>query len=249
MDVLILMAGRGSRFKDLHEDKPKPLVPLHGEALVRWVVENLHIEKDQRYIFVCLKEHVEQFELHKLFSSWKINFEIVIAPAVTEGAACSALLAKHLYSSNELLIANSDQFLLFDGPAFLKKARQYDGLIMSMNASGEKWSYIKVNDDDLVTEVREKKVISNTGTTGVYYFKQGSYFQRAAEAMIQANDRFNNEFYLAPGYNYLISQDKKVSHYNIGDVGTEMIGLGTAEDFLKFMNEPRSLEIKKKLFI
>lgn len=242
------MAGRGSRFKDLHEDKPKPLVPLHGQPLVRWVVENLHLEKSQRYIFVCLQEHVEQFQLEKLFRSWNINFEIVIAPSVTEGAACSALLAAPLLGNQELLIANSDQYLLFDGPAFIKKARLYDGLIMSMNATGEKWSYIKVDENEHVTEVREKKVISQLGTTGVYYFRHGQDFKNAAEAMIRANDRFNNEFYLAPSYNYLISAHKVVSHFNIGNVGSEMIGLGTAEDFLKFMNEPRSLTIKEKLF-
>jgi NDP-sugar pyrophosphorylase family protein len=248
MDILILMAGKGSRFKDLHTDKPKPLVPLHGQPLVRWVVENLRFEKCQRYIFVCLEEHVEAFKLRDLFTSWEINFEIIIAPKVTEGAACSALLASQLLGDKELIIANSDQFVLFNKQAFLLKTRSLDGCILSMSASGSKWSYIKTNELDLVTEVKEKIEISNIGTVGVYYFRTGKLFISAAQEMILANERHNNEFYLAPCYNFLIKNGRQIGHYNVGKVGSEMFGLGTADDFIKFENDPRSLTIKKEIF-
>ena len=242
------MAGRGSRFKDLSPDTPKPLVPLHDQPLVRWVVQNLTFEKNQKFIFVCLKEHVEQFRLKKLFASWDINFEIVIAPDVTEGAACSALLAESLITKDELIIANSDQFLIYNKSQFLEQARQHDGFIMSMNASGPKWSYIKTNDNNDVTLVKEKDPISDIGTVGVYYFKNGSHFVQAAKEMILANDRHNHEFYLAPTYNYLIKSHPKVGHYNIGNVGTEMIGLGTSEDFRAFENNPLSATLAQELF-
>jgi NDP-sugar pyrophosphorylase family protein len=248
MDVLILMAGKGSRFKDLHPDKPKPLVPLHGEPMVRWVVENLRFEKNQRYLFVCLKEHVEKFRLHDLFSFWDINFEIIIAPEVTEGAACSALLATPFLSEKELVIANSDQLVLFNKNDFLLSARSFDGCILSMSATGSKWSYIKTNEDDLVMEVKEKVEISSTGTVGVYYFRSGNLFIESAQSMIKANERHNNEFYLAPCYNSAIKNGATIGHYNVGRVGSEMIGLGTSEDFSNFEKEPRSLNIKKDIF-
>jgi NDP-sugar pyrophosphorylase family protein len=242
------MAGKGSRFKDLHPDKPKPLVPLHDQPLVRWVVENLRFEKKQRYIFVCLKEHVDNFELQKLFSSWNINFEIVIAPEVTEGAACSALLAAPLVKENELLIANSDQFLIFDKSQFLLQSRTYDGCIMSMAAEGTKWSYIKTNTAGFVTEVKEKVEISKVGTVGLYYFKKGSHFINAVQDMIKSNERHNNEFYLAPCYNYLLQKNLQVGHFNIGTVGSEMIGLGTSEDFSNFEKSLKSKSIAQGLF-
>ena len=248
MDILILMAGKGSRFKDLHPDKPKPLVPLHGQPMVRWVVENLRFEKKQRYLFVCLKEHVEKFKLHELFSSWSINFEIIIAPEVTEGAACSALLAAQFLGDQELIIANSDQFVLFNKHDFLLKARSLDGCILSMAAAGPKWSYIKTNELDLVTEVKEKLEISKVGTVGIYYFRSGKIFISAAQAMIKADERHNNEFYLAPCYNFLIKNNERIGHFNVGKVGSEMIGLGTSEDFTYFENEPRSMLIKKEIF-
>lgn len=248
MDTLILMAGNGSRFKSISTTIPKPLIPLHGEPLVRWVVENLRLKSKQRYIFIVLKEHFEKFNLMALFKSWNINFEIVIVDRLTEGAACSAMLAKDYYKDNELIIANSDQFIVFDKLSFLQKCRNNDGLIMSMYAEGTKWSYIKTNAVDLVTEVAEKKPISDLGTTGIYYYKKGETFIEAAEAMILAKDRCNNEFYLAPTYNYAIKSNKKIAHYNIGQIDKQMFGLGTPEDFLRFSNNNVSLDFKKELF-
>jgi NDP-sugar pyrophosphorylase family protein len=248
MDVMILMAGRGSRFKDLYPETPKPLVPLHGKPLVRWVVENLRLNTSQRFIFVCLKEHVTNFNLRELFSSWKINFEIVEVSEVTEGAACSAMLAKPLLNNDELLIANSDQFVEYDKKLFLEKCRNYDGAIMSMGANGNKWSYIQTDLNDLVTVVKEKEQISNTGTVGIYYFKQANYFIKAVEKMISSNDRFNNEFYLAPCYNYLIKNKQKVGHFYIGSVGDHFTGLGTSEDFSNFETSSKSAKIAEELF-
>lgn len=243
------MAGNGSRFKSISTTIPKPLIPLHGEPLVRWVVENLRFTPRQRYIFVVQKEHLENYKLFSLFKMWNINFEIVVTEALTEGAACSAMLAKEYYRDNELLIANSDQFILFDKQRFLDKCNDnIDGLIMSMYAEGTKWSYIKTNDEGLVTEVAEKKPISNLGTTGLYYFKKGQIFEDAAEAMFLANDRCNNEFYLAPTYNYAIKANKQITHFNVGNTGQQMFGLGTTEDFISFRDNEVSQNLRKDLF-
>lgn len=249
MNTLILMAGRGSRFKDMEIDLPKPLVPLHGEPLVRWVIENLRLGPKQKYIFVCLQEHLEQFKLPELFSKWNIDFDIVVSPTVTEGAACSALLAREMINNQqELIIANSDQYIFYNKPQFLASARPHDGLIMSMQAEGNKWSYIGLDQAGYVEKVKEKVPISHLGTVGIYYFKNGHSFVAAAEQMIMANDRHNNEFYLAPVYNYLIKAGKKIAHFNVGEVGKEMIGLGTSEDFSNFQKNPISLDVAKEIF-
>lgn len=249
MDVMILMAGRGTRFQDRFADVPKPLVPLHGVPLVRWVVENLRFQNDQRFIFVCLEDHLKSFDLSKEFSTWEINFEIVPVSTVTEGAACSALLAKKVFQNNELLIANSDQFVEFDREAFLNKSRLNDGCIMSMAAEGKKWSYIQTDATDRVTLVKEKEPISSTGTVGIYYFKSGDFFSQAVEDMIRADDRYNNEFYLAPCYNYLIKRNKKIGHYFLHSPEERFIGLGTSADFELFEKDPTSKSLYQKIFL
>ncbi len=247
LDILILMAGRGTRFKDSHPDIPKPLVPLHGEPLIRWVVENLRFEETQRFIFVALKDHVERFDLKKIFSHWNINFEIVEVTEVTEGAACSALMAANLYRNNELIIANSDQIVVFDHRSFLTQARKNAGLIMTMKAEGTKWSYVREEGGQIV-EVAEKKPISNQATVGIYYFNRGENYINAATEMIACNDRVNNEFYLAPTYNYLIRCKQSVQAYPVGNLGEQMFGVGTSADFMAFESSSNSLLLKDSLF-
>lgn len=243
------MAGRGTRFTDISPDIPKPLIKLHGQPLVRWVVENLRFKNDQKYIFVCLEEHVKKFNLDELFGSWNINYKIVTVPVVTEGAACSALAAVSSLDDSELIVANSDQYILYDKNLFLETARKYNACIMTMKASGPKWSYVKIDQNGFITEVKEKQEISSTGTVGIYYFESSLTFQKAVQDMINANERYNNEFYLAPCYNFIIKDVKKVGQFNIGSVGKEMIGLGTSEDFLKFQETPLARQLSKEIFL
>jgi dTDP-glucose pyrophosphorylase len=160
---------------------------------------------------------------------------------MTEGAACTALLAKELINNNEeLIIANSDQWVNWNNQHFLTFLRDNnaDGGIVTFYSTHPKWSFIKLDDEGKVTAVAEKKPISNIATVGIYYFKKGKYFVEAAEQMIKKNIRTNNEFYIAPAYNEMIQVNKKILNYPIA----EMRGLGTPEDLSKFLEN-----IDKKL--
>ena len=153
---------------------------------------------------------------------------------ITEGAACTALLAKELINNDEeLVIANSDQWINWDNQHFLAFLRKSDadGGIVTFISTHPKWSFVKVNDQGEVTLLAEKKPISNIATVGIYYFKKGKYFVEAAEQMIRKNIRTNNEFYIAPTYNEMIEAKKKILHYPIA----EMRGLGTPEDLTRFL--------------
>ena len=106
---------------------------------------------------------------------------------------------------------------------------------MTFNAIHPRWSYAKLNEAGFVSEVAEKKVISNKATVGLYYWKFGSDFVKYAEKMITKNLRVNNEFYVCPVYNQAIEDGKKVIIENV----KSMFGIGTPEDlqgFLKLKN-------------
>ena len=109
---------------------------------------------------------------------------------------------------------------------------------MTMLASDNKWSFIKFNEEGYVTMVREKKVISNEATVGIYNFKKGSDFVKYAHRMIEQNLRVNGEFYVAPVYNLLINDGKKIVFQNIGGIGCGMHGLGVPEDLEAFLKHP-----------
>jgi len=155
---------------------------------------------------------------------------IVDVDHLTEGAACTALLAKqHIDNDKPLLFVNSDQYIEWNPTEFMYTMQESnaDGGIVTFKDTHPKWSFAKVDPNtNLVTEVAEKKPISDNATAGYYYWKSGSDFVKYAEQMIERNIRVNNEFYVAPVYNQAIEDNKKIRIYEC----QKMWGLGTPED-------------------
>lgn len=233
MNVLIPMAGAGSRFVSAGYTFPKPLIDVKGKPMIQVVVENLNI--DANYIYVVQKEHKEKYNLETLLHLITPNCNIIEVDGLTEGAACTALLAKKLINNNEpLFFANSDQYVEWDSNEFFYKMNETnsDGGIPTFRSTHPKWSFAKIDDDGFVTEVQEKNPISDLATIGFYYWKKGSDFVKYAEEMIEQDIRVNGEFYVCPVYNNAIKAGLKIRTFDT----PKMWGLGTPED-LKFYVE------------
>jgi HAD superfamily hydrolase (TIGR01509 family) len=232
MNVLIPMAGAGSRFQAAGYTFPKPLIDVEGKPMIQVVVDNLNI--DATFIYVVQKSHREQYNLDTLLNLITPNCKIVEVDGLTEGAACTTLLAKEFINNNEpLVMANSDQFVEWDSNEFMYKMieQKVDGGIVTFTATHPKWSFAKVDEYGYVTEVAEKNPISDIATVGVYYWAKGSDYVKYAEQMIEKNVRVNNEFYVCPVFNEAIGDDKKIKIFNID----KMWGLGTPEDLKYYL--------------
>ena len=233
MNVLIPMAGAGSRFAEAGYTFPKPLIEVGNKPMIQVVTDNLNI--DAHHIFIVQKEHYKKYNLETVLKLIKPNCSIVQVEGVTEGAACTTLLAKKLINNdNPLVIANSDQFVEWNANEVMYafSTEGIDGGILTFQSTHPKWSYAKKNDSGFVEEVAEKKPISTNATVGIYYYKKGSDYVRCAEKMIEKDIRTNNEFYVCPVYNQLIEKGGKVRTKDI----RKMWGLGTPEDLNNFMN-------------
>jgi dTDP-glucose pyrophosphorylase len=232
MNVLIPMAGAGSRFAQAGYTFPKPLIEVNGKPMIQVVVNNLNV--DAHFIFLVQKEHYEKYNLQSVLSLIAPGCDIVQVDGLTEGAACTTLLAKDLINSDEpLLMANSDQFVEWNSNEVLYAftADSIDGGIVSFKATHPKWSYAKVGEDGFVSEVAEKNPISDNATVGIYFWKKGSDYVKYAEQMIEKNIRTNNEFYVCPVFNEAIQDGKKI---RIKDID-KMWGIGTPEDLNYFL--------------
>lgn len=232
MNVLIPMAGAGSRFATAGYTFPKPLIEVNGKPMIQVVVENLNIEAN--YTFIVQKEHYEKYSLQYLLNLIAPNCNIVQVDGLTEGAACTTLLAKEFINNDSpLVMANSDQFIEWNSNECLYafNADGVDGGIVTFEATHPKWSYAKIGQDGFVSEVAEKKPISNNATVGVYFWKKGSDYVKYAEQMIQKNIRTNGEFYVCPVFNEAISDGKKIRVKEI----EKMWGIGTPEDLNYFL--------------
>lgn len=236
LNIVIPMAGRGSRFADAGYELPKPLIDVNGKPMIEVVTENIRPKCEHRYIYICQEEHLKKYNLSDELERMSPGCHIITIDHITEGAACTVLLAeKYIDNNDEMMIANSDQYVDTDINDYIPKIGNNDGLIMTMPAEHPKWSYIRFDDKGYVTEVREKEVISHEATVGIYNYKHGSDYVKYAHQMIQKNNRVNNEFYVAPVYNEMIADGKKIVFHNVGE---KMHGLGTPEDLNKFLNIP-----------
>jgi dTDP-glucose pyrophosphorylase len=247
LNIVIPMAGRGSRFANEGYKLPKPLIPVHGKPMIQCVVENLTPRAEHRFIFICQKDHIAKYDLDTKLKVLAPGCEIILTDGVTEGAACSVMLAKkYINNGNALMIANSDQWVDIDIDDYLQAMYNddYDGLIMTMAADDPKWSYVGFDGAGKVNLVVEKEVISDEATVGIYNFKRGSDFCSATEEMIRKNLRVNGEFYVAPAYNLLIDAGAAIGVYNIGEEMNGMYGLGIPADLTKFSSLPVSDKVK-----
>ena len=234
MNILIPMAGLGSRFEKAGFTFPKPLIEIHGKPMIQWVIDSLKI--NAKFIFIVQSQHQQKFNIKSLLKYLYPNSKIIETNGLTEGAACTSLLAtEFIDNNNPLLIANSDQYIEWDSAKTFYKLseRNVDGAILTFKSTHPKWSYAKINENNEVEKVAEKEVISDNATVGVYYWKRGKDYVRFANDMIKKNIRTNNEFYICPVYNEAIKNNKKI----ITEEVKAMWGLGTPEDlnyFLKY---------------
>jgi dTDP-glucose pyrophosphorylase len=244
LNIVLPIAGRGSRFAVAGYAQPKPLIPIHGAPMIAAVVRNVRPRSAHRFIFVALAEHLEHAGLREALTDAAPGSVIVPVDRVTDGAACTVLLTRDYINSDQpLMLANSDQWVDIDIDDYLASMdrQRGDGLIMTMKADDPKWSFVGLNGRRHVTRVVEKEAISNEATVGIYNFRRGSDFVRAAEQMIAKNLRVNNEFYVAPVYNELIAEGARIAIYNVGREGAGMYGLGIPSDLEQFLADPISL--------
>jgi len=230
MTVLIPMAGAGSRFEKAGYTFPKPLIEVEGKPMIQVVVDNLNL-KHEKHVYIVQKEHYDRYALNYLLPLITPNCEIVQVENVTQGAACTTLLAKEYINNDEpLIIANSDQIV--EWGMGIPQAKEFDAAIYTFKATHPKWSFAKVGEDGFVEQVAEKKPISNIATVGVYHWQKGSDYVKYAEQMIAKDIRSNGEFYVCPVFNEAIGDGKKIITVGVN----KMWGIGTPEDLKVYLD-------------
>lgn len=236
MNILIPMAGEGTRFPRDTYKVPKPLINIKGSPMIQVALESLGlvgtyhfvIRKDSYYDQVC---HL----LHSIFPSSKI----ISVDETTSGPASSCLLFKdYINNEEELVIANCDQIMWWDPELFLTTARyyKYDGLVVTYSTNTPKNSYAKIDKDGFVVKIKEKEVISDVSLNGIHYWRKGKYFVQSAESMIECKDTApNGEFYVGPTYNYMIKDGLKIGIHHIPNYQHNPVGV--PEDLNSFLQK------------
>lgn len=229
--LLVPMAGLGKRFRDQGYTVPKPFVVVDTKQIIDYSFDSINIEDYSKVIFVVLREYITNFHVDVILKNkFGNNIEIVILDSLTEGSVCSCLAAKNLINNNSpLIIYTLDVFFR---PRFSYSKEYFknnDGLLLTFSSNSPNYSYAEIK-DGLVVKTEEKKVISNHALVGIYGFSSGELFIKAAERMIEAKLKTNNEYYIAPLYNILIQEDKKILPIPV----EKMHVIGTPEEMTFF---------------
>jgi NDP-sugar pyrophosphorylase family protein len=234
MQILIPMAGAGSRFRSAGHTLPKPLIDVAGTPMISRVVDNLGANNS--FVFVVQKEHFRSYQREfesAVQDAASARFEFV--DGITRGAAETALLAcRHLDLNQSLMIANCDQIMDWSHAHFAQwfRTTHSDGSIVTFWSNSIKNSYVRIDHQGWVVEAKEKEVISNLATTGVYVWRAAQKFVDAATAMIERNIRTNNEFYVCPTFNLNIAIGHKINAYHVN----RHWPIGTPEDLDIYLN-------------
>ena len=238
IQLVIPAAGNGTRFKSAGYKTIKPLIPVFNVPMINWVIANFPINFLSKVIIISKYGD----EIHELTKEWfkenKINLEFLTIPGETEGPADTVSRVRESIDLDApMVVANSDQYVNADLLEFLQRVCSggEKGTILSMSATSSKWSYIGRDNNGSINKVVEKVEISDEATVGIYGWSKAKFFFSSFEKMRLMNDRTNGEFYVAPTYNYLISEGLRVGALNIGNIESNVFGLGTPEDLNLFL--------------
>lgn len=236
INVVIPMAGLGSRFQKCGYTTPKPFLPVFGKPMFQWVIENIVPKSIQPFAKIHLivrEEHRARFDEYNTEDSYHIH----TVPTLTEGAACTVLsIRESIDNEDPLVIANSDQYLDWDAEGFYNCLfhPDWDGVLSTFpqhDPTDLRWSYVQMSKEGEVERVEEKMFLGPLATTGVYGWKRGKDFVQDTLQMIQANIRVNNEFYVCPVYNMGIERSLKFRTLDC----EKMWGLGVPTDYEHFL--------------
>lgn len=230
LNIVMPMAGLGSRFREAGFTVPKPLIDVRGRPMYAWATESLPLERGTRLIFILLASQPECPALRDdiLRRYARHQPQILTVPELTAGQAITVLRAKEWIDTDEpLLIHNADTAFDADpGWVDASLAQELDGALLVFPSQEKRWSFSRADDTGLVVEVREKEVISPWATTGTYWFRRGRDFVQAAESRVRSGRREASEFYVGPLYNDLVAQGRRVRNFPI----RELFCFGTPQD-------------------
>lgn len=215
MKVVIPMAGRGSRFAEKGWVGPKPLIEVAGRPMILWALESISNLAISEVIFIVLTEHETTFQISELLHG-NINSpcRIISIPEVTEGQLCTVLAAKSFIDTPEgVLIMACDSLIIHQdlaGEIATIQRKKGQGMISVASLPGDRWSFAKINDNEEVIEVAEKKRISDYASTGMYYFSEGKQLVEIGEEMINRKEKTRGEYYVIPVYQKMIDNNAKI---------------------------------------
>lgn len=238
INIVIPMAGEGSRFKKAGFTKDKPFIDIKGKMMIERVIESLTLDQITQYTIIIQNIFKEKYEDELLRLCTMFNLDVVCVAGITQGASCTALAAfERVYNDEPVVFADSDNIFkkgIIDHFVKSSLATNIDGCLLTFNNDAQCYSYAKIDDVGNVVVTKEKEVISNHAIAGAYFFRTGKDFVKSTINMLIYGDKTKNEFYMSNVYNWMIKDGKKIGIYDITQGDWDCVGTPSQlEEFLR----------------
>lgn len=247
--IVIPMAGLSSRFLKAGYSSPKYMLKAHGKTLFHHTVSSFEpFFGNKVFVFIVrdllnTKEFVE-FEAKNLGIK---KYHICILPSETRGQAETVYEGIKLLSKS-IKIDMEDSLTIFNIDT-IRRNFHYpendsieDGYLEVFDGKGNNWSFVKPanTNSTRVLKTTEKDPISSLCCTGLYYFSKVSDYFKSFESYIKLprDEWEKGELYVAPLYNVLIQQGKKIHYHEI--LSSDVIFSGVPEEYIEFCNKGNS---------
>lgn len=234
MNILITMAGEGRRFKKVGFSQPKHRLVVRGKSIFTWALTSLKNFFNENFLFVTqLSNNDEPFIKEQCQSLGIENFTVKTIDHLTSGQSTTVVTAEDfiLNPEEKILIYNIDTYVEPDQlrPELIKGS----GWVPSFKAKGNRWSFVKFDEEFKVYDITEKIRISEYGTIGLYYFESYQLFKECYERFQYNN---NQEKYIAPLYSYILNTLQFDVYTHVVNENAVHV-LGTPEDVTAFWPE------------
>lgn len=234
MQIVVTMAGLGSRFTKAGYASPKHEIEVRGRTLFEWALRSLSDFKNDAFFFVVRKGAYDQARLKRLIAAAEIKtYQLVVLDTVTSGQAATVMAAMpDLDPEAGLVIYNIDTYV---EPGYILRRDLVNcaGHLTTFKAAGDHWSFVQLDDQNRVIDVVEKRRVSDLASVGFYYFGRSTDFAHLYRQHAQEVVAEYGETYVAPFYHYLIrSAEAPVTVKTIPTAAVHV--LGTPEELLVF---------------
>ncbi len=239
--VVIPAGGSGVRFQNSEFKELKPFINFLGKTMFEWILLGFNSKiYNVKFKIIIRREFQNQYNKEIKYLENQYNVIFYYIDLITEGTTATALfLYDEINNDDFLLLANCDQIVDIDFDDFLNEhlSSKVDGsmLVFENIAKDKKWSYVKVDNNDMIQFVKAKDPISDWAVVGWYCYTKASYFISSGIKQIINLDKVNGEYYLCPTFNYLISEGKQIKAIKIK--ASKMHGIGTPKDLKKYLSQ------------
>lgn len=206
MDIILPVAGLGTRLRPQTWSKPKPLVSVAGRPMLAHVLDRLMPLKPRRLIFITgyLGEQIEDW----IAAEYDIEAVFIEQP-VMRGQTDAIIRAREAADQDALILFPD---MLFETDFGIITASDADAIAFVKEVPDPSAYGIAIEENGKIVRLVEKPQHpeSKMAVVGIYYFRNMADLYSAIVEQFERKISLKNEYFLADAVQIMIDRGSKI---------------------------------------